>query len=259
MAGGIDMALAGKTGTTQNTSSGWAVGYSPYITTAVWFGFDRPGKSLGATQSGGLLPAPLWARFMKFYHRDLPRREFTRPEGIINVTIQKETGLLPEGNPQESLITEVFIEGTEPKERSRYFNEMDSFYNSRLESLFVDSNTRQAERALGDLSLKLPPDLRSNAPNNNAVFSQPASNNSLGEYGLKLPPSLFSPPAPTNTPAGQEDSLFILQGSNLEEEAAQDTLFRRPEVNSVSRPVTIPIEQEYTLDEGDVNNSNLIN
>ncbi|MFQ3547061.1 MAG: PBP1A family penicillin-binding protein, partial [Termitinemataceae bacterium] len=46
---------AGKTGTTQNWADAWTVGYTPYYTTAVWFGFDRPGNSLGVTQTGATI------------------------------------------------------------------------------------------------------------------------------------------------------------------------------------------------------------
>ena len=43
----FSMPIAGKTGTTQNWSDAWAIGYSPYYTAAVWFGYDKGGQSLG--------------------------------------------------------------------------------------------------------------------------------------------------------------------------------------------------------------------
>ena len=39
--GGFERPMAGKTGTTQNWSDAWTVGFSPQITTAIWFGFDE--------------------------------------------------------------------------------------------------------------------------------------------------------------------------------------------------------------------------
>ncbi len=39
--------FAGKTGTAQNWQDAWVVGFSPYVTTAVWYGFDRGNRSLG--------------------------------------------------------------------------------------------------------------------------------------------------------------------------------------------------------------------
>lgn len=249
MAGGISMPLAGKTGTTQNTSSGWTVGYSPYITTAVWFGFDKPGKSLGATQSGGLLPAPLWAKFMKFYHKDLPIKEFPRPEDIVNVTIQAATGLLPEGHPQEKLITEVFIKGTEPTQRSRFYQDLDDFYDSRLESLFENSTSIKTERALGNLSLNIPLDLKKAIPEENIILNMPIQNTSLGEHSLQLPADIFSKQKKTNSNnRTQESSLYILQGASLEEEASQNTMFNSSQNSSIKRRNPIPIEEEFTID-----------
>jgi penicillin-binding protein 1A len=52
------------------------VGYSPYYTTAVWFGFDRPGNSLGVELTGATLAGPVWGDYMREIHRGLPRRDF---------------------------------------------------------------------------------------------------------------------------------------------------------------------------------------
>ncbi len=70
--GGFPMDFAGKTGTTQNWSDAWTVGFSPYVTTAVWFGFDMPGNSLGLNQTGATAAGPVWARYMKSIHENNP-------------------------------------------------------------------------------------------------------------------------------------------------------------------------------------------
>jgi penicillin-binding protein 1A len=57
--------MAGKTGTTQNWADAWTVGFSPYITSAFWFGFDRSGQSLGLGNTGATAAGPVWATFMK--------------------------------------------------------------------------------------------------------------------------------------------------------------------------------------------------
>jgi len=66
------MPAAGKTGTPQNWSDAWAVGYTPYYTTAVWFGFDKPGNSLGVDLTGSSLAGPVWGDFMREIHQGLP-------------------------------------------------------------------------------------------------------------------------------------------------------------------------------------------
>ncbi|MDR0322954.1 MAG: PBP1A family penicillin-binding protein, partial [Treponema sp.] len=86
--GQYTLPVAGKTGTTQNWSDAWVVGYSPYYTTAVWFGFDRPGNSLGIELTGATLAGPVWGDFFREIHRGLPRRNFSRPSsGVIDVSV----------------------------------------------------------------------------------------------------------------------------------------------------------------------------
>jgi penicillin-binding protein 1A len=106
---------AGKTGTPQNWSDAWAVGYSPYYTTAVWFGFDKPGNSLGVDLTGSSLSGPVWGDYMREIHRGLPRRDFPRPaSGIIDVTVCVKSGLLKTTFCNEGEVTLPFLEGTQP-------------------------------------------------------------------------------------------------------------------------------------------------
>jgi penicillin-binding protein 1A len=116
--GGFDgRDIAGKTGTVENWGDAWAVGFTPQIVTAVWFGFDSPGNSLGRNQTGARAAGPAWAEFMKAAHQELPVEEFSRPkEGIKEVTVCLESGLLPhpEGFCDDLTYEEVFLEGTEP-------------------------------------------------------------------------------------------------------------------------------------------------
>ncbi|MEE8440653.1 MAG: PBP1A family penicillin-binding protein [Spirochaetia bacterium] len=123
-----DMAMAGKTGTTQNWSDAWTVGFSPYMTTAVWLGFDRGGtNSLGTNQTGAQTAGPIWAWYMKEIHETLPPREFERPPGIVDVTITEESGLLPTEDYRGVTIEEIFIAGTEPTK----FDTTEDFHDTR--------------------------------------------------------------------------------------------------------------------------------
>jgi len=88
---------AGKTGTTQNSTDAWFVGYNPELCTAIWIGYDNPKRKLGdGFQYGGSACAPIWARMMEkisrnkagFYHQ-----KFTQPEGIVEIPICVETGM----------------------------------------------------------------------------------------------------------------------------------------------------------------------
>ncbi|AHC14807.1 penicillin-binding protein 1A [Salinispira pacifica] len=112
-----DMPIAGKTGTTQNWSALWTVGFSPYYTTAVWIGFDEGNNSMGVNQTGAITAGPIWARYMKEVHRDLEPRTYNRPaNGLIELEVTNRNGLLPPAGYNGATYTEIFREGTEPRE-----------------------------------------------------------------------------------------------------------------------------------------------
>jgi penicillin-binding protein 1A len=56
--------LAGKTGTTNNFTDAWFVGFSPSVTCGVWIGYDEK-KFLGAKETGSRAALPIWMEFMK--------------------------------------------------------------------------------------------------------------------------------------------------------------------------------------------------
>ena len=105
----------GKTGTTQNWADAWAVGFTPYLTSVFWFGFDRPGQSLGLRLTGSTLAGYAWARFMQQTHEGLPYRDFNRPSsGVIQATVCSVSGgiLTPECGNNKT--TQWFLAGTQP-------------------------------------------------------------------------------------------------------------------------------------------------
>jgi penicillin-binding protein 1A len=78
---GLNRAIAGKTGTTQDFNDAWFVGFTPDLVTAVWIGFDNP-SSLGKDETGGAIAAPVWHDFMAFALRNRPNLKFVPPPGI---------------------------------------------------------------------------------------------------------------------------------------------------------------------------------
>lgn len=106
---------AGKTGTTQNWADAWAVGFTPYYTSVFWFGFDKPGQSLGLQLTGSTLSGYAWADYMKKVHNGLPMKDFSKPAtGVIEATVCSVSGgiLTPEcGNHK---VTALYLEGTQP-------------------------------------------------------------------------------------------------------------------------------------------------
>mgnify|MGYP003869297169 CR=1 FL=1 len=112
---GVQGPVAGKTGTTNDGTDAWFVGYSPSLVTGVWLGTDTP-RSLGAAASGGRYAAPVWAQFMRNGWRSPERdRAWVAPLSLEARTIDRNTGLLASewcGEPQ----LEWFKAGSAPTE-----------------------------------------------------------------------------------------------------------------------------------------------
>ena len=60
----LNMTIAGKTGTTNDSYDTWFIGYTPDIIVGVYIGFDQP-KTLGQKETGASLPLPVFIDFMK--------------------------------------------------------------------------------------------------------------------------------------------------------------------------------------------------
>ncbi len=70
--------LAGKTGTTQDNSDGWFIGYTPNIVAGAWVGNDQPSIHFRSTAlgSGGHMALPIFARFMQRLEKDRSRYQY---------------------------------------------------------------------------------------------------------------------------------------------------------------------------------------
>ncbi|MCR5724621.1 MAG: PBP1A family penicillin-binding protein [Treponema sp.] len=105
----------GKTGTTQNWADAWAVGFTPYLTSVFWFGFDKPGQSLGLKLTGSTLAGYAWARYMNRAHDGLPYKDFDKPAtGVIQATVCSVSGGILTPECGEHKTTQWFLEGTQP-------------------------------------------------------------------------------------------------------------------------------------------------
>ena len=123
---------AGKTGTTNDGTDVWFIGFTPELVTAVWMGFDRPIK-IKANAQGGLLAAPAWATYMNdVYERRPPPEEWPRPDGLILREIDNTTGYLAtDFCPRSAVYFEWFIPGTEPTERCPYHNPLNRIISAQ--------------------------------------------------------------------------------------------------------------------------------
>ena len=111
------MPAGGKTGTTQNWADAWTCGITPYYAAAFWFGFDRPGQSLGLNITGATLAGFAWGEYFDKVHEDLPYKEWNKPlEGVIQVTVCAESGQLPTEACGDHTTTQWYLTGTQPTE-----------------------------------------------------------------------------------------------------------------------------------------------
>jgi penicillin-binding protein 1A len=107
-AAALDWPLAGKTGTVDDYTDTWFIGFDPNITVGVWVGYDEKKPIGGASngETGATAALPIWMDFMRDYIDKRGDREnppqFEAPGNIAFVTL-------------DSGITEAFINGTQPQ------------------------------------------------------------------------------------------------------------------------------------------------
>jgi 1A family penicillin-binding protein len=100
--------VAAKTGTTNDYSNAWFIGYTPRLATGVWVGYDRP-RSLGKDETGSRVAVPIWVAFMAKVLGDTPREDFPVPERVVIVPVD-----LDPSNECVRVVPMAFIKGTEP-------------------------------------------------------------------------------------------------------------------------------------------------
>jgi penicillin-binding protein 1A len=109
--------LAGKTGTVDENTDAWFIGFDPDITVGVWIGYDDKRKSLGTAEQGSLAALPMWMEFMQGYidgrdDKDDPP-DFQAPGNIVFLTVDQKTGAVTPP-PALGTINEAFVSGTQP-------------------------------------------------------------------------------------------------------------------------------------------------
>jgi penicillin-binding protein 1A len=106
--------LAGKTGTTDDSTDAWFIGYTPDLVVGVWVGFDQK-KSLGSRETGARAALPIWQTFMEGAFRNVSPVPFPEPEGIERVAIDRTTGLrASDAAGCTEILSETYVQGTGP-------------------------------------------------------------------------------------------------------------------------------------------------
>ena len=136
----------GKTGTTQNWADAWTVGFTPYNTAAFWFGFDKPGQSLGLKITGATLAGFAWGDYMREIHRGMLSKDFNKPaEGVIEVTVCSVSGKIPTPECRKTT-TQWVLAGTQPTDicpvHGGKASSTSSVSIARLKGEMIQSGTR---------------------------------------------------------------------------------------------------------------------
>jgi penicillin-binding protein 1A len=115
-AASLNWPLAGKTGTVDDNTDAWFIGFDPDLTVGVWTGLDEK-KPLGGNETGAVAALPIWMEFMKAYIAGRPDKDtppiFQAPGNIVFLAVNKATGSIVSDDAGDS-ITETFIAGTQP-------------------------------------------------------------------------------------------------------------------------------------------------
>ncbi|HEY7501094.1 MAG TPA: PBP1A family penicillin-binding protein [Vicinamibacterales bacterium] len=115
-AAALNWPIGGKTGTTDDYTDAWFIGFDPDITIGVWTGYDQK-RSMGPAGTGSESALPIWIDVMKAWIEKSGKRteppQFEAPGNIVFVTVDRGSGNPAlEGTP--GAITESFIVGTQP-------------------------------------------------------------------------------------------------------------------------------------------------
>jgi penicillin-binding protein 1A len=104
--------VSGKTGTTNDNTNGWFIGFTPDLVVGVYIGFDQL-KPLGKRETGSTAAVPVFESFITAAMQNRPQIPFRRPDGINLYTINARTGVRASPQDPDSLL-EAFKPGQEP-------------------------------------------------------------------------------------------------------------------------------------------------
>jgi len=112
---GFDRPAAGKTGTTQNYTDAWYMGFIPQLVAGVYVGFDDPTISLGPAETGSRAAAPIWRDFMEQVEGSLPIETFKQPDSVVTMRVGPAGQLLGPCEDPRGTRYELFRADSIPK------------------------------------------------------------------------------------------------------------------------------------------------
>jgi penicillin-binding protein 1A len=111
----LERPVAGKTGTTNDFTDAWFIGYEPSLAAGVWVGFDEKVNSLGPGADGSRAALPIWMDFWKVATAERSVEEYPIPGNIVFIPVDERGRPGAAGTPGVRM--EAFVAGTEPRAR----------------------------------------------------------------------------------------------------------------------------------------------
>ncbi|QEC46719.1 glycosyl transferase [Baekduia soli] len=167
---------AGKTGTVDDFTDAWFVGFTPRLSTAVWVGHATDRRTLGAGAAGGEVAAPIWGAYMKTAHGSYCG-DFAAPKVPFKST------------PFFGKYAKTGVQGNQV-DPSTY--QTDANGGQSLETGKKGKTGAKDGKGTGNGSTKYPPDAYANPPQGTPTTQAPAATPTTPATGT---------PAPTPTPA----------------------------------------------------------
>ena len=117
--------LAGKTGTTNGPRDAWFAGFNADVVATAWVGFDDDDRPLGGNEQGGVTAIPMWISFMTAALAGLPEHAMERPPGIVEVRIDRDTGLIASDANPDAIFEKFRVENLPEREPEAPYRGLD--------------------------------------------------------------------------------------------------------------------------------------
>lgn len=94
--------MGGKTGTSNEERDAWFIGFTPYLVTGVYVGYDNPAP-MGRMETGGVAALPAFVLYRQAVEAGYPPDDFKQPDGIVTSTVNGVTTPFVEGTVQNAI------------------------------------------------------------------------------------------------------------------------------------------------------------
>ncbi|MDR1241492.1 MAG: PBP1A family penicillin-binding protein [Deltaproteobacteria bacterium] len=105
--------IGGKTGTTNEERDAWFVGFSPFLVSTVYVGYDES-RPMGKSETGSRTAVPIFTQYSLDIEQIYPNEDFAMPSGLVTLNVDESNGYLA-GKDSAHIASLTFIAGSEPK------------------------------------------------------------------------------------------------------------------------------------------------